>query len=86
MHDGDLNIYYISVRPQALLINSRNVNSLILKGTAFLELKKINEASVHFVEALRVAPHLYEAYKGTAGITYSYILTFFILYNDVCTI
>ncbi|XP_064613302.1 anaphase-promoting complex subunit 7-like [Liolophura sinensis] len=44
--------------------DSRNIEALLLKGSALVELKKIPEALLHFREALRLAPHRYEAHAG----------------------
>ena len=49
---------------QASSINSANVEALILKASALLELKKTHEAIMHFQAAIRWAPHRFEAYKG----------------------
>ena len=49
---------------QAYTLDNRNTESLLLKGSALLELKKIQEAILHYREALRVSPHRYEAHKG----------------------
>ncbi len=51
---------------QAYTIDSRCLEALLLKGTALLELKRHQEVLQHFREALRVAPHRYEAHKGTS--------------------
>lgn len=45
-------------------MDSFNIEAYLLKGSALLELKKSQDASLHFQEALRLAPHRYEAYLG----------------------
>lgn len=49
---------------KASIIDPFNVEAYLLKGTALFELKKSQDASLHFQEALRHAPHRYEAYHG----------------------
>jgi len=50
---------------QALTLDSRSVEALSLKGLALMEVKKTPEALSHFREALRLAPHRFEAYNST---------------------
>jgi len=50
---------------QALSLDSRSIEALLLKGSALVELKKTPEAVSHFREALRLAPYRYEAYNST---------------------
>ena len=49
---------------QALTLDSRSVEALSLKGLALMEVKKTPEALSHFREALRLAPHRFEAYNS----------------------
>jgi len=49
---------------KACLLDTRNVEALLLKGSVLLELKKISEALNHFREALMLAGHRYEAHCG----------------------
>lgn len=49
---------------KACTINPRNVEALLVKGNVLLEMKKLQEAVVHFREVLRIAPYRYEAHKG----------------------
>ncbi|XP_064618636.1 anaphase-promoting complex subunit 7-like [Lineus longissimus] len=49
---------------KAFTLDNRSVQALLLKGVGLLELKRITEAIMHFREALRLAPHRYEAHKG----------------------
>lgn len=48
---------------QACSINPRSVEGLLLKGTLLLELKKLQEAVMHFREAMQIAPHRFEPHK-----------------------
>ncbi|KAK4298424.1 hypothetical protein Pmani_029230 [Petrolisthes manimaculis] len=49
---------------KACSINPRCVEGLLLKGTLLLELKKLQEAVMHFREAMQIAPHRFEPHKG----------------------
>ena len=49
---------------QALNYDSRSQEALLLKGSALLDLKKTQDAIVHFREAIRIAPYRFEAHKG----------------------
>lgn len=49
---------------QANTLDPYNIEAFLLKGTALLELKKVDDATPHMKEALRLAPHRYEAYTG----------------------
>lgn len=49
---------------KAYTIGNRNVEALLLKGSALLELKKIQDAASHFREAVTLAPYRFEAHKG----------------------
>lgn len=49
---------------QASLLAPRNVEALVLKGNLLLELKKTQEAVVHFREAMQLAAHRYEPVDG----------------------
>ncbi|XP_071448607.1 anaphase-promoting complex subunit 7, partial [Hetaerina americana] len=51
---------------KACLIDPRNVEALILKGLVLLEMKKWQEAGLHFREAMLLAPHRYEPHCGLA--------------------
>ena len=46
------------------MLDSRCFEALLLKGASLLELKKDEEAILHYREALRLMPNRYEAYKG----------------------
>lgn len=45
-------------------IDPTNVESLLLKGLTLLEVKKAQEAILHYQSAVRLAPQRFEAYKG----------------------
>lgn len=53
---------------QANTIDPYNIEAFLLKGTALLELKKVDDATPHMKEALRLAPHRYEAYTGKVAL------------------
>jgi len=59
-----LSVYSVRIA-QALSLDSRNIEALLLKGCALMEVKKMSEAISHFREALRLAPYRYEAYNST---------------------
>ena len=50
--------------PQASLLAPRSVEALVLKGNLLLELKKTQEAVVHFREAMQIASYRYEPVHG----------------------
>ena len=49
---------------QAYSINSRCTQALLLKGTALQELNRMQDALLHFHEAVTRAPHRFETYQG----------------------
>lgn len=49
---------------QAYLIDNRNLEALIVKGAGLMEMKRYQESIMHYREAVRMAPHRYEAHKG----------------------
>ncbi|GAB1607142.1 anaphase-promoting complex subunit 7-like [Argonauta hians] len=49
---------------KAYTIDNRNIEALLLKGFALMELKKLQDAASHFREALTLAPYRFEAHKG----------------------
>ena len=55
---------------QAFAQDNQNVEALLLKGAALLELKKVGEAIMHYREAHRLAAHRYECHKGTHSLHY----------------
>ena len=50
---------------QAYSINSQCTQALLLKGTALQELNRMQDALLHFHEAVTRAPHRFETYQGT---------------------
>ena len=48
---------------QACSTDPHSVEGLLLKGTLLLELKKLQEAVLHFREAMQIAPNRFEPYK-----------------------
>ena len=52
---------------QALSLDSYSIESLLLKGSALLELNKTQDCVLHFKEALKLDSTRYEAHKG--GVT-----------------
>jgi anaphase-promoting complex subunit 7 len=48
---------------KACLLDTRNVEALLLKGNVLLDLKKLPDAMNHFREALQIAGHRFEAHK-----------------------
>lgn len=40
------------------------MEALILKGNILLDMKKYQEAGMHFREAMQISPHRYEPHKG----------------------
>jgi len=49
---------------KACLLDTRNVEALLLKGNVLLDLKKLPDAMNHFREAMQIASHRFEAHKG----------------------
>ena len=49
---------------QANSIDPTSVESFLLKGLTLLEVKKTQEAILHYQSAVRLAPQRFEAYKG----------------------
>ncbi|KAJ9580300.1 hypothetical protein L9F63_004040, partial [Diploptera punctata] len=49
---------------KACYLSPRNVEALILKGGILMDLKKFQDAVVHFREAMQVSPHRYEPHRG----------------------
>ena len=48
---------------KACLLDTRNVEALLLKGNVLLDLKKLPDAMNHFREAMQIAGHRFEAHK-----------------------
>lgn len=49
---------------KACLLDSRNVEALLLKGRVLLDLKKLTDALNHYREAVGLAGHRHEAHRG----------------------
>jgi len=49
---------------KACLLDTRNVEALLLKGSILQDLKKLPDAKNHYTEALQIASYRYEAHKG----------------------
>uniref|UniRef100_A0A6A7G3T2 Anaphase-promoting complex subunit 7-like n=2 Tax=Hirondellea gigas TaxID=1518452 RepID=A0A6A7G3T2_9CRUS len=49
---------------KACSLDPFSVEGLLLKGTLLLELKKLQEAALHFKEAMQIAPSRFEPYQG----------------------
>lgn len=49
---------------KAFTLDNQCVEALLLKGTGLLELKRVEDAILHFREAIHLAPNRYEAHKG----------------------
>ena len=45
-------------------MNPRNVEALLLKAAIFLDLKKYQDAVVHYREAMHLSPYRFEAHEG----------------------
>lgn len=52
---------------KAYSLKPRNVEALILKGMALMDIKRVDDAVVHFREALRLSPKRFEAHHGLIG-------------------
>lgn len=52
---------------KACLLDTRNVEALLLKGQVLLDLKKLPDAMNHIREALQLAPHRFEAVTVATG-------------------
>ena len=49
---------------QAYTVDPRSIQALLLKASSLLDLKKLHDAILHYLEAVRLAPHQFEAYSG----------------------
>ncbi|KAK6183743.1 hypothetical protein SNE40_002458 [Patella caerulea] len=49
---------------KAYTFKPKLVEALLLKGSTLVELKKTQDAIVHYQEVVRLAPHRFEAYQG----------------------
>ncbi|XP_041349110.1 anaphase-promoting complex subunit 7-like isoform X2 [Gigantopelta aegis] len=49
---------------KAYTVDPRSIQALLLKASSLLDLKKLHDATLHYLEAVRLAPHRFEAYSG----------------------
>ncbi|KAF5308497.1 hypothetical protein FQR65_LT06162 [Abscondita terminalis] len=49
---------------QACLLNTRNVEALLLKAATFMQINKYQEAALHYREALQYCPNRFESHYG----------------------
>uniref|UniRef100_T1J2T0 Anaphase-promoting complex subunit 7 n=1 Tax=Strigamia maritima TaxID=126957 RepID=T1J2T0_STRMM len=49
---------------KACTLNQRCIEALLVKGNILLDIKKVQEATLHFREVLRLAPYRFEGHKG----------------------
>ena len=54
----------LSLHFKAHLMDVNGAESLLLKGLALKELNKIQDAALHFKEAMKLDPTRFEVYKG----------------------
>lgn len=53
---------------KAIQLNSNSVQALLLKGAALRNMGRVQEAIIHFREAMRLAPCRLDCYEGTFGV------------------
>lgn len=53
---------------KAIQLNSNSVQALLLKGAALRNMGRVQEAIIHFREAMRLAPCRLDCYEGELGI------------------
>lgn len=51
---------------KAIQLNSNSVQALLLKGAALRNMGRVQEAIIHFREAMRLAPCRLDCYEGTS--------------------
>ncbi|KAG8011672.1 Anaphase-promoting complex subunit 7 [Nibea albiflora] len=56
---------------KAIQLNSNSVQALLLKGAALRNMGRVQEAIIHFREAMRLAPCRLDCYEGTSVIHFS---------------
>lgn len=61
---------------KAIQLNSNSVQALLLKGAALRNMGRVQEAIIHFREAMRLAPCRLDCYEGQFG---SFYLTLWFL-------
>lgn len=52
---------------KAIQLNSNSVQALLLKGAALRNMGRVQEAIIHFREAMRLAPCRLDCYEGQFG-------------------
>lgn len=52
---------------KAIQLNSNSVQALLLKGAALRNMGRVQEAIIHFREAMRLAPCRLDCYEGRPG-------------------
>lgn len=52
---------------KAIQLNSNSVQALLLKGAALRNMGRVQEAIIHFREAIRLAPCRLDCYEGETG-------------------
>lgn len=52
---------------KAIQLNSNSVQALLLKGAALRNMGRVQEAIIHFREAMRLAPCRLDCYEGQCG-------------------
>lgn len=52
---------------KAIQLNSNSVQALLLKGAALRNMGRVQEAIIHFREAMRLAPCRLDCYEGMFG-------------------
>ena len=53
---------------KAIQLNSNSVQALLLKGAALRNMGRVQEAIIHFREAMRLAPCRLDCYEGTPSL------------------
>lgn len=61
---------------KAIQLNSNSVQALLLKGAALRNMGRVQEAIIHFREAMRLAPCRLDCYEGR--LTFSFFSFFFL--------
>lgn len=54
---------------KAIQLNSNSVQALLLKGAALRNMGRVQEAIIHFREAMRLAPCRLDCYEGSARLS-----------------
>lgn len=59
---------------KAIQLNSNSVQALLLKGAALRNMGRVQEAIIHFREAMRLAPCRLDCYEGTRFQIFSFFV------------